>query len=187
MPLIASGGAGAAEHFPPAVEAGADAVLAASVFHFGVLRIGDVKDALAAAGHPAVRQVSATTPLRWLRMTVTRATSRRPAAQSSSSIGSPSTVRPAVADPLLDAGDVGAPQHEAAAPRRPAAEERGGRPERVLSPRGRARGVQSGWARRTSSWWMANSVVLSARASGGQAIGDHARRARRGAASTTSA
>ena len=35
VPLIASGGAGAVEHFPPAVEAGADAVLAASVFHFG--------------------------------------------------------------------------------------------------------------------------------------------------------
>jgi imidazole glycerol-phosphate synthase subunit HisF len=52
VPLIASGGAGAAEHFPPAVEAGADAVLAASVFHFGVLRIGDVKDALASAGIP---------------------------------------------------------------------------------------------------------------------------------------
>ena len=52
MPLIASGGAGAAEHFPPAVEAGADAVLAASVFHFGVLRIGDVKDALAARRRP---------------------------------------------------------------------------------------------------------------------------------------
>jgi len=50
VPLIASGGAGTAEHFPPAVEAGADAVLAASVFHFGTLRIGDVKDALAAAG-----------------------------------------------------------------------------------------------------------------------------------------
>ena len=59
VPLIASGGAGEAGHFPPAVEAGADAVLAASVFHFGVLRIGDVKDALAAAGHP-VRD----TPLR---------------------------------------------------------------------------------------------------------------------------
>ena len=55
MPLIASGGAGAAEHFPPAVEAGADAVLAASVFHFGVLRIGDVKDALAGAGIPVRR------------------------------------------------------------------------------------------------------------------------------------
>jgi imidazole glycerol-phosphate synthase subunit HisF len=51
VPLIASGGAGATEHFPPAVDAGADAVLAASVFHFGVLRIGEVKDALAAAGH----------------------------------------------------------------------------------------------------------------------------------------
>ena len=52
VPLIASGGAGEAGHFPPAVEAGADAVLAASVFHFGVLRIGDVKEALAGAGVP---------------------------------------------------------------------------------------------------------------------------------------
>jgi cyclase len=52
VPLIASGGAGAAEHFPPAVAAGADAVLAASVFHFGVLRVGDVKSALAEAGIP---------------------------------------------------------------------------------------------------------------------------------------
>ena len=52
VPLIASGGAGAVEHFPPAVEAGADAVLAASVFHFGLLRVGDVKGALAAAGVP---------------------------------------------------------------------------------------------------------------------------------------
>ncbi|HEV7652848.1 MAG TPA: imidazole glycerol phosphate synthase subunit HisF [Actinophytocola sp.] len=50
VPLIASGGAGAVEHFPPAVEAGADAVLAASVFHFGQLRIGEVKDALRGAG-----------------------------------------------------------------------------------------------------------------------------------------
>ncbi|WP_138759662.1 imidazole glycerol phosphate synthase subunit HisF [Modestobacter altitudinis] len=55
VPLIASGGAGAVEHFPPAVEAGADAVLAASVFHFGQLRVGDVKAGLAAAGVP-VRQ-----------------------------------------------------------------------------------------------------------------------------------
>ena len=52
IPVIASGGAGAVEHFPPAVDAGADAVLAATVFHFGTLRIGDVKRALAAAGHP---------------------------------------------------------------------------------------------------------------------------------------
>jgi imidazole glycerol-phosphate synthase subunit HisF len=52
VPVIASGGAGAAEHFPPAVEAGADAVLAASVFHFGALSVGEVKTALAAAGHP---------------------------------------------------------------------------------------------------------------------------------------
>jgi cyclase len=52
IPIIASGGAGAAAHFPPAVDAGADAVLAASVFHFGTLRIAEVKAALAAAGHP---------------------------------------------------------------------------------------------------------------------------------------
>jgi len=50
VPLIASGGAGAVDHFPPAVSAGADAVLAASVFHFGQLRIGEVKDGLRAAG-----------------------------------------------------------------------------------------------------------------------------------------
>jgi imidazole glycerol-phosphate synthase subunit HisF len=50
VPLIASGGAGAPEHFPPAIEAGADAVLAASVFHFGDLRISDVKKALLDAG-----------------------------------------------------------------------------------------------------------------------------------------
>jgi cyclase len=52
VPVIASGGAGALEHFAPAVTAGADAVLAASVFHFGTLRIGEVKSALSAAGHP---------------------------------------------------------------------------------------------------------------------------------------
>ena len=54
IPVIASGGAGAAEHFPPAVDAGADAVLAASVFHFGTVKIAEVKDALRGAGH-AVR------------------------------------------------------------------------------------------------------------------------------------
>jgi imidazole glycerol-phosphate synthase subunit HisF len=52
VPVIASGGAGRLEHFPPAVEAGADAVLAASVFHFGDLRIGQVKETLRAAGAP---------------------------------------------------------------------------------------------------------------------------------------
>ena len=54
VPVIASGGAGRLADFAPAVAAGADAVLAASVFHFGVLRIGQVKDALREAGH-AVR------------------------------------------------------------------------------------------------------------------------------------
>jgi imidazole glycerol-phosphate synthase subunit HisF len=50
VPVIASGGAGALADFLPAVDAGADAVLAASVFHFGTLRIGEVKDTLRAAG-----------------------------------------------------------------------------------------------------------------------------------------
>lgn len=50
VPVIASGGAGAAAHFAPAVKAGADAVLAASVFHFRELTIGEVKAAMAAEG-----------------------------------------------------------------------------------------------------------------------------------------
>ncbi len=58
VPVIASGGAGAVSHFGPAIDAGADAVLAASLFHFGELSIGAVKDALAAAGH-LVRPVTA--------------------------------------------------------------------------------------------------------------------------------
>ena len=52
VPVIASGGAGRLAHFPPAIAAGADAVLAASVFHFGDLRIGEVKNTLREAGHP---------------------------------------------------------------------------------------------------------------------------------------
>ncbi len=50
VPVIASGGAGAAEHFAPAVQAGADAVLAASVFHFGELSIPQVKLAMREEG-----------------------------------------------------------------------------------------------------------------------------------------
>ena len=50
VPVIASGGAGALEHFAPAVRAGADAVLAASVFHFGEFTIPQVKAAMAAEG-----------------------------------------------------------------------------------------------------------------------------------------
>ena len=52
VPVIASGGAGTAAHFPPAIAAGADAVLAASVFQFGTLTVADVKSALAGAGYP---------------------------------------------------------------------------------------------------------------------------------------
>jgi len=51
LPLIASGGAGKSEHFPAAVEAGADAVLAASVFHFDIVTIEDAKSSISAAGH----------------------------------------------------------------------------------------------------------------------------------------
>ncbi len=50
VPVIASGGAGRAEHFAPAVRAAADAVLAASIFHFGEVSIPDVKAAMAAEG-----------------------------------------------------------------------------------------------------------------------------------------
>jgi imidazole glycerol-phosphate synthase subunit HisF len=52
IPVIASGGAGAVQHFAPAVRAGADAVLAASVFHFGELTIADVKASLRSSGLP---------------------------------------------------------------------------------------------------------------------------------------
>jgi cyclase len=50
VPVIASGGAGRLEHFAPAIASGADAVLAASVFHNAELTVGDVKRALAAEG-----------------------------------------------------------------------------------------------------------------------------------------
>lgn len=52
VPLIASGGAGQLAHFGPAIDAGADAVLAASLFHFGRVTIAEVKEALRAAGRP---------------------------------------------------------------------------------------------------------------------------------------
>lgn len=51
VPLIASGGAGTAQHFVEAADAGADAVLAASVFHYQTLTVSQVKEALRAAGH----------------------------------------------------------------------------------------------------------------------------------------
>jgi cyclase len=52
IPVIASGGAGSAADFPPAVQAGADAVLAASIFHFGTVSVAEVKASLGAAGYP---------------------------------------------------------------------------------------------------------------------------------------
>ncbi|WP_049361113.1 imidazole glycerol phosphate synthase subunit HisF [Corynebacterium aurimucosum] len=55
IPIIASGGAGSAADFPPAVAAGADAVLAASIFHFGEVEISDVKNTLDAAGYEVRR------------------------------------------------------------------------------------------------------------------------------------
>ena len=55
IPIIASGGAGRPDHFPPAIEAGADAVLAASIFHFGEVAIKEVKTSLAQAGYEVRR------------------------------------------------------------------------------------------------------------------------------------
>jgi cyclase len=52
VPVIASGGAGSAQHLVDGVKAGADAVLAASIFHFGEVGIGEAKAAMAAAGVP---------------------------------------------------------------------------------------------------------------------------------------
>ena len=60
VPVIASGGAGTVQHFVDAARAGADAVLAASVFHYGTLSIAEVKQGLAEAGFP-VRQSTLTT------------------------------------------------------------------------------------------------------------------------------
>jgi cyclase len=60
VPVIASGGAGTVQHFVDAARAGADAVLAASVFHYGKLSIAEVKQGLAEAGFP-VRQSTLTT------------------------------------------------------------------------------------------------------------------------------
>jgi len=62
VPLVASGGAGELSHFSPAVDAGADAVLAASVFHFGAMTVADVKAALASAGHPVRTAVDTPAP-----------------------------------------------------------------------------------------------------------------------------
>ena len=58
VPLIASGGAGTLADFAAALDAGADALLAASVFHFGIHRIGDVKSYLGSHNYP-VRAVAA--------------------------------------------------------------------------------------------------------------------------------
>lgn len=55
IPIIASGGAGQAQHFPPAIAAGADAVLAASIFHFGEVSIPEVKTELHQAGYDVRR------------------------------------------------------------------------------------------------------------------------------------
>jgi cyclase len=57
VPLIASGGAGTLADFSAALDAGADALLAASVFHFGIHRIGDVKSYLDSHNYP-VRAVA---------------------------------------------------------------------------------------------------------------------------------
>ena len=58
VPVIASGGAGALEHLAEALEAGADAALAASIFHFGRFSIAEAKEHLVAAGLPVRRVAS---------------------------------------------------------------------------------------------------------------------------------
>ena len=58
MPVIASGGAGEPEHLVAGVEAGADAVLVASILHYGRYSVAELKQHLAAAGVP-VRALSA--------------------------------------------------------------------------------------------------------------------------------
>ncbi|HEY8867066.1 MAG TPA: HisA/HisF-related TIM barrel protein, partial [Solirubrobacteraceae bacterium] len=50
VPVIASGGAGELDHLVAGIEAGADAVLCASIFHYGHHRVADAKERLAAAG-----------------------------------------------------------------------------------------------------------------------------------------
>ncbi len=57
LPVVASGGAGTPDHMVAGITAGASAVLAASIFHFGHCRIGEVKDAMAAAGLAVRRPV----------------------------------------------------------------------------------------------------------------------------------
>ena len=58
LPIIASGGAGTVGHFQDALAAGANALLAASVFHFGEVRINQVKDELAKNGFPVRMEMS---------------------------------------------------------------------------------------------------------------------------------
>ena len=50
VPVIASGGAGTLDHLAAALHAGADAALAASIFHYGTYRVREAKEHLAAAG-----------------------------------------------------------------------------------------------------------------------------------------
>ncbi len=57
VPLIASGGAGAREDFAAALDAGADALLAASVFHFGSHRISEIKNYLDGSGYPVRKAI----------------------------------------------------------------------------------------------------------------------------------
>jgi imidazole glycerol-phosphate synthase subunit HisF len=52
VPVIASGGAGTLDHLVEAVEAGADAVLCASIFHYGAYSVREAKDRMRAAGIP---------------------------------------------------------------------------------------------------------------------------------------
>jgi imidazole glycerol-phosphate synthase subunit HisF len=63
VPIVASGGAGAAEHLAEALDAGASAVLAASIFHQGTFTVGEVKNRLAELGHPVRLVTTGASPL----------------------------------------------------------------------------------------------------------------------------
>jgi cyclase len=62
VPVIASGGAAKPEHLIEALQSGADAVLAASIFHDGDYTVGDIKRVMAAAGIPTRLDLTADTP-----------------------------------------------------------------------------------------------------------------------------
>ena len=178
VPVIASGGAGKLADFAPAVQAGADAVLAASVFHFGDLTSARSRTRCARPTSWCAERSDARSPNRGrprrprrCPRSSTWATRCRPKATSASSTGSPVTVtrgspRPTVTDACVGPGEPhGSGTTASSAGRRPAAA-----PRSPLTPlRGHGPRLPAGPARRTSSWWIRYSSRFSASRSGGNA------------------